>query len=130
MKNLRNYSKTLVLFSMLFLLSGIQKAAATDSQEPTFLKIEFTVKSAHRSAFMDIMQGLNSGMQSEKGFLNAEVYVDQDNQDHITLIEKWETRDLHKQHYDHIVANGSWAGILEMLTGDPAMTYHNAIEVR
>jgi len=111
-----------------FGLSGGQ-AMAEDVTKGVFIKIEFTVKDERRPEFMEIMTTLNTGMATEQGFISAEVYIDVDHSEKITLIEKWETRKSHEHHYQVIVDNGSWQGILDMLTENPKMRYVREIQV-
>ncbi|XOV77948.1 MAG: putative quinol monooxygenase [Aestuariibacter sp.] len=102
---------------------------ASEEDNMTYLKIDFSVQEKHLTEFMGIMRGLNSAMASEKGFVNASVFVDEDDATKITLIEAWTSRKVHMEHYDHIVADGTWAGVLLMLNDEPEMSYNRAVAV-
>lgn len=124
-------AKVLVVAMFMVLgFTGFAGAGDSASSKSVFLKIEFMVEDKSRPEFMEIMQGLNSGMRGEKGFVHASVYVDLENTNKITLIEEWQTRALHEEHYDRIVADGSWSSILRMLAENPHMSYSYAIEVQ
>lgn len=88
------------------------------------LIIRFQVDEDRLVSFMDIMTNIDELMAEEEGFIDATVYRDNDDQLSFTLVEKWRTRDLHRKHYDAIVASGDWAGILDMLTAEPEMSYN------
>jgi len=118
-----------ILMLILF-VSPLGGCAQTDKAHEalTYLKIEFHVQDESRDELMVIMAGLNQNMRSEAGFVKAYVYIDDDDVNHITLIETWQTRALHEQHYQTIVSNGSWAGILDMLSRAPDMTYMSYLD--
>lgn len=118
-------------FIMLILLVSSLSSCARIYEEYealTYLKIEFHVQGENRDELMAIMGGLNQSMRSEAGFVKAYVYIDDDDVNHITLIETWRTRALHEQHYQTIVSNGSWADILDMLNYTPDMTYMSYLD--
>ncbi|WP_025896012.1 putative quinol monooxygenase [Kordiimonas gwangyangensis] len=121
----------MIVASALMLAGFFSYGAKADTMDigdtPVFLKIEFDLQRAHLDQFMQIMQTLDVGMQSEEGFLEAQVYVNNSDDCKITLIEKWETQQLHEVHYRRIVDNGSWAEILNMLKHEPAMSYHHKV---
>ena len=109
----------------ILLVSLLSSCAKVDEAHEalTYLKIEFHVQHESRNELMAIMSELNKNMSSEAGFVKAYVYIDDDDVNHITLIETWQTRALHEQHYQTIVSNGSWASILSMLSDTPDMAY-------
>ncbi len=124
---MRLFLKTLLVLTFFSIMGG--QSMAESGADNVFIKIEFSVKSSQKTDFMGIMSTLNSGMKTEPGFILAMVYVDVEDSEKITLIEKWETRKHHEDHYQEIVKNGSWQGILEMLTTEPEMRYVGEIQV-
>jgi|GEM_PF-1695432 len=134
----------LSLFALLLLASTTvfpvfpaASASASDLPEDPFmdagaeaalLKIEFHVKDEHLASFMDIMAGVDKDMQSEPGFIEARVMIHQDDRHRITLLETWQSRALHQQHFDAIVASGAWQHILSMQASAPQMGYYNALK--
>ncbi len=129
-----------LLFRLLLAMSLLFPAAsasASDLPEGPFmdagagaalLKIEFHIKEAHLAPFMEIMASVDRDMQSEPGFMGAWVMVHADDKHRITLLEAWESRALHKQHYEAIVANGAWQHILSMQASAPQMGYYTALK--
>ncbi|MEO1243693.1 MAG: antibiotic biosynthesis monooxygenase family protein [Pseudomonadota bacterium] len=91
---------------------------------PTYLMIKFSVSEGRLPDFLSIMTDINTLMASEEGFISAQVYRNADHPLSFTLIEKWQSRTLHKKHYDAIVAAGDWANILAMLSAEPEMSYN------
>jgi quinol monooxygenase YgiN len=114
---------SMMLVVILFLSTGEKVKASSDSV--TYLKIEFQVKEHRNAEFMDIMKRINVNMQFEDGFVWVKIFVKQDDNNKVTLMERWDTRNLHEQHYERIVENGSWANILDMLSVTPEMSYLN-----
>ncbi|MCF6275776.1 MAG: antibiotic biosynthesis monooxygenase [Robiginitomaculum sp.] len=124
---MRNLFFSGFFIGLLVLLTQLYGCAKAEQiQTPTvYLKIEFHVQAERRDDLMAIMATLNQDMRGEEGFIKAYVYLDQDDANHITLIETWQTRALHEQHFQAIVANGSWAQILDMLSRVPSRVYMN-----
>lgn len=97
--------------------------ASEKPDQSVYLIISFDVQPQWRSEFEEIMQGVKVAMKGEAGFENAKVYLDVDVPDRFVLIERWRTKDLHRDHYDRIVASGDWMHILGMLKTEPTMRY-------
>lgn len=98
-------------------------ATATERAETAYLIIDFHVAEDRLDDFLPIMTGINAGMAGEEGFVNAIVYRNIDDPLAFTLVEEWESRALHRAHYDRIVESGDWANILGMLTEEPTLRY-------
>ncbi len=105
--------KTIMLALIAMLLASCSRsgAEAVDGEE-TYLIIVFHVANDRLDDFLPIMTGINEGMAGEEGFESAVVYRNADDPRLFTLIEKWESRELHRDHYDRIVESGDWANIL------------------
>ena len=91
----------------------------------THLIIRFEARQENLAEFSAIMDGVETGMQQEPGFVSATVYQHADDPTVFTLLELWETRALHEEHYDRIVASGDWAHIKSLLRSEPQMGYFN-----
>ncbi len=107
-----------------------QPAESEDIMEntsSTHLVILFNVKSDRLSDFLPIMEGVNSAMASEEGFIAARVYRDVDDPLSFTLVEEWASRADHERHFDAINQSGDWANILGMLTRSPDMSYNDVL---
>lgn len=90
---------------------------------PTHLIIRFEAKPENLTEFSAIMDGVEAAMQQEPGFVSATVYQHSDDRTVFTLVELWETRALHEEHYDKIVASGDWGHIKSLLRSEPQMGY-------
>ena len=119
---------TLALFALVLASCARSQAEDVSSEgAATHLIIIFHVAGDRLEDFLPIMTGINDGMAGEEGFENAVVYRDADDPLTFTLIEKWESRDLHRAHYDRIVESGDWANILAMLTETPVLRYNDKL---
>ena len=90
---------------------------------PVYLIIRFEANTDNLAEFAAIMEGVESAMQEEPGFLSATVYQEADDETVFTLIELWQTRALHEEHYDRIVESGDWGHIKSLLRSEPQMGY-------
>ncbi|MEE2690856.1 MAG: antibiotic biosynthesis monooxygenase family protein [Pseudomonadota bacterium] len=122
---LRTFALALVSILLASCAQKEAEAAATDSA--AYLIIVFHVAEDRLSDFLPIMTGVNEGMAGEEGFESAVVYRDVDDPLTFTLVEKWTSRELHRAHYDRIVASGDWANILDMLEETPALRYNQSL---
>lgn len=91
--------------------------------ESVYLIINFDVHPDKQTEFEEVMRGVSASMQSEDGFEEAFVFLDGDNPSRFTLIERWTSRSLHRQHYERIVKSGGWAHILSLLKAEPELNY-------
>ncbi len=96
-------------------------------ENATHLITRFQVAEENLDAFLDLMTNINAAMASEEGFIAAEVYRNSDDPLAFTLIEGWETRALHDEHFQRIYASGDWAALVAMLTKYPEMSYNTAL---
>lgn len=119
--------KTIMLALFALVLAACARSAEAAEGETTHLIIVFHVAEGRLDDFLPIMTGINEGMSGEKGFESAVVYRDEDEPLTFTLIEKWESRALHRAHYDRIVESGDWANILAMLTEKPVLRYNEKL---
>ncbi|WP_428409790.1 putative quinol monooxygenase [Hyphococcus sp.] len=122
--------KTITLALVALVLASCARGgaeAASAEGEATHLIIVFHVAEDRLDDFLPIMTGINEGMASEEGFETAIVYRDADDPLTFTLIEKWESRALHRAHYDRIVESGDWSNILTMLTETPVLRYNDKL---
>ncbi len=108
---------------LLSVTTGGHGVKADEVEQSVYLTINFDVRPDKQAEFEQIMQSVGNAMKSEAGFEEAFVFLDSDYPNRFVLIERWKTRELHRTHYDHIVASGDWAHILGLLTGEPTLTY-------
>lgn len=120
---MKNILKSIIGVTLLFVAIGENIAAAEQSDQSVYLIIDFDVLPQSRGQFEQLMAGVKNAMSSEEGFEDANVFFDADAPNRFILIERWTTRELHRQHYDRIVASGEWSGILAMLKAAPKMSY-------
>lgn len=106
-----------------FPISFEAAAADVSNDGGVYLIIHFRPQVIHLEAFAEIMAGVEKAMASEPGFQTAQVYQGARDELEFILIERWQSIELHQEHYDRIVESGDWAHILTLLTEEPTMTY-------
>ena len=100
-----------------------QPVSNTDADAVT-LVINFNASEEGLAEFAGIMDGVSSAMQTEEGFVSAVAYQNVDDPHKYVLVEVWETKELHKEHFDRINASGDWAHINSLLKSAPEMGYY------
>ena len=104
--------------------SGSTLAQANgDNTMNTYLVIRFEADDAKLDEFSAIMRSVDTDMQTEPGFVSATVYQDIDDPRVFTLVELWESRKSHEEHFEKIVESGAWEHILSLLRKKPKMGY-------
>ena len=97
------------------------------TEDATHLIIRFNVAEDRLDDFLGVMTNINDLMAGEAGFIAATVYRNVDDPLTFTLVEAWETRGHHEEHFQRIDASGDWADIVAMLTRYPAMSYNRTL---
>ncbi len=115
--------RMLIVAFLLSITVGEKTVMAGEGNAGVYLIINFDVRPERQAEFEDIMRGVSSAMQSEAGFEEAFVFLDGDVPNKFVLIERWQSKALHREHYDRIVQSGDWAHILSMLKAEPSMSY-------
>ncbi len=100
--------------------------ADVPDEEAVTLIINFEASDSGLAEFSAIMDGVESAMQTEAGFVLAKVDRNFDTPNKFVLVEVWETKELHAAHSAHINETGDWAHIKSPLTSEPLMGYYTA----
>lgn len=87
------------------------------------LVISFSVKPEKQNAFREIMQGVKTGLPTVQGCRGVRVYNSLDNPLVFTLVETWDSRELHAQHIKQVIDSGQWRQIVEHLSAEPTSSY-------
>lgn len=101
--------------------------AQESNENPAYLVILFDVQTERLKEFTEIMAGVKGAMQSEEGFEDAFVLQDMDEPNQFVLVERWQSKHLHMEHFDRIVKSGEWESIGNMLSSSPVMKYTNML---
>ena len=89
--------------------------------------ITFTVKPEKADSFKAIMNSVKIDLPKVEGCLNVGIYNDQSNTNVYTLVESWESEELHQKHISGVIGSSGWDAISEHLTCDPASSYFSQI---
>ena len=114
-----------ILSAMVLFLSVLPIGASAENVDVPSLIIDFHASEAGHSAFADIMAGVSNGMKGEAGFISAVMHQDLDDPKHYILVEVWQTRALHEEHYQRINESGDWAHIKSLLSAEPRMYFRS-----
>lgn len=106
----------------LVFIGGVVMAQDVD-EKPVYLIIQFEVRAERLEEFTRIMSGVKQAMTTESGFEDAHVLTGIDAPNQFILIERWQSKALHLEHFDRIVASGDWKNLREMLSSAPVMQY-------
>lgn len=101
--------------------------AQRDAEADVQLIIRFEAAHASLVEFTSIMNGVEKGMQGEPGFRSALIFQNVDDPCVLTLVEHWQSRKSHEDHFDRIVASGAWAHILSLLRKEPDLGYFSRL---
>jgi len=88
--------------------------------------IQFQVKSDKTTDFFDIMSSVKSDLPKVKGCLGVLIHGVSDMTNY-TMIETWESKELHEIHVKSLVDAGTWGVIAEHLSGDPKSGYYTVM---
>ena len=91
------------------------------------LIIRFNAKPERANAFRELMHGVKAALPEVTGCRGARVYNDLDDPLGFTLVETWDSKELHARHIKTVVDSGQWAQILEHLSTEPTSAFYREL---
>ena len=91
---------------------------------------KFSFKEGKLSEFMEMMQNPETGLsvtKSSEGYINIDVYVDEDNPDVLILDQKWKSKENHQAYVQMRKDTGLFDKLTEMLVVEPEIIYIKAL---
>ena len=85
--------------------------------------ITFTVKEDCIKEFGAILSTVKETLPDVEGCNSVNVYADSKNKCVYTLVENWDSEELHKSHISRVVESGDWENIAKHLQKDPESSY-------
>lgn len=86
--------------------------------------INFKSKSHKVSDFHKIMSNVKSELPEVMGCTSVTIHNSTDDSTSYTVVETWESKELHEKHVKNLVSTGVWENIASHLTEDPVGGYH------
>jgi quinol monooxygenase YgiN len=89
--------------------------------------ITFNTKPEKNSDFLAILENVKSELPLVDGCNGVEIYSDNQNENVFTLVESWDSEELHKKHISGIVESGGWEAIASHLSEEPKSSYFSKL---
>jgi quinol monooxygenase YgiN len=113
----------LALFGLLISTMGMAQPPEKEKAMGVNLVISFSVKPEKLNAFREVMQGVKTGLPTVEGCRGVRIFNSLDNPLVFTLVESWDSKELHAQHIKKVVDSGQWRQIVEHLNAEPTSSY-------
>jgi quinol monooxygenase YgiN len=89
------------------------------------LIVSFKVKPEKLAAFKEVMQGVKTGLPTVPGCRGVKVLNGIDDPLTFTLVETWDSKEVHAKHIQGVVESGQWQQIVAHLAAEPSSTYYS-----
>jgi quinol monooxygenase YgiN len=91
------------------------------------LIISFKVKEEKLQSFKDVMQDVKINLPKVAGCKAVQILNHQDDPLAFTLVEAWDSREIHGAHVKNLIDNGQWEAIAGHLNEPPVSGYFSQI---
>lgn len=88
--------------------------------------VQFNSLPGKRAEFENIMRSLANDLPGVPGCQGVQVLQNAEDACCFTLVEKWDSREVHNAHIDGLVADGTWEAIAEHLSEEPNSGYFSS----
>jgi len=85
--------------------------------------VNFEVKEDKITGFTKILEGVKSELPKVNGCIGVNIFQSSSMTNKFTLVETWETKELHQANLDNLSKNGTWDTIASHLSKDPSSDY-------
>ena len=85
--------------------------------------INFAVKQDKQTEFATLLDNVKTTLPQVNGCLGVEIFQNASTKQSYTLIERWQTQELHQAHLDRLSADGTWDIIAAHLSQQPSSDY-------
>ncbi|XUU60161.1 putative quinol monooxygenase [Erythrobacter sp. HA6-11] len=119
---MRNLQTLGLLFAIFIGMSACTPLPDMGEDSVTLI-IRFEASEEGLEVLSGILNGVSDAMQTEAGFVSANVHRNIQEPNVFVLAEVWQTQALHEEHFDRINASGDWDHIKSLLVAEPQMGY-------
>jgi len=85
--------------------------------------VSFEVKTEKLAEFTKILNSVKTDLPKVKGCISVNIFKNSSVANKFTLVETWETKELHQTHSDKLAKDGTWDTIASHLSKDPESGY-------
>ena len=85
--------------------------------------ISFEVKAKKVAEFTKILESVKTDLPKVEGCISVNIFKSSSVSNKFTLVETWETKELHQAHIGRLSKNGTWDMIASHLSKDPESDY-------
>ena len=89
--------------------------------------VTYQVKPECVDALCELLSAIKSNLSNIQGCRSLQIFRHADEPERITLVEEWESRELHEANFERIRAEGLWEKVQAMLAGAPEAYYANEL---
>jgi quinol monooxygenase YgiN len=89
--------------------------------------ITFKVKPGRIAGFREILESVKSDLPKVTGCTGVKVFNSTKNTNIFTLVESWDSEELHKKHIQGVIESGGWEVIASHLESDPDSAYYTEV---
>ena len=89
--------------------------------------ITFTVKPERIDSFRNFLSSVKTDLPKVEGCQSVDVYNEKTNTNVFTLVELWNSEELHQKHISGVFESGNWDTISEHLEHAPVSNYFTKI---
>lgn len=86
--------------------------------------INFKPKSDKLSDFHKIMSSVKSELPKVMGCISVLIHNSTEDSASYTVVETWQSKELHEKHVQSLVNTGAWGNIASHLVADPVGGYY------
>ncbi len=87
--------------------------------------VNFRVKANCTSDFEALLNTVKTQLPKVEGCLGLSVYQNIEESALFTLVEQWDSQQVHQKHLQSTVESGAWESLEALLTEDPCSAYMN-----
>jgi quinol monooxygenase YgiN len=91
------------------------------------LLINFNVRQDRLTSFTDLMKSVKTALPAVPGCQGVKIYNDVGNPLVFTLVETWDSAEIHGKHVRSLQESGQWASVAAHLSADPVSAYYQEI---
>jgi len=85
--------------------------------------VSFEAKKEKIDEFNKIMSSVKTDLPKVNGCISVNIFNSSTNEYKFTLVETWESKELHQTHIDKLLKDGTWDMIASHLSKDPKSDY-------
>ncbi|VAW82321.1 hypothetical protein MNBD_GAMMA12-941 [hydrothermal vent metagenome] len=89
--------------------------------------VNFETKVSKTEEFVVILNSVKSELPKVEGCIAVDIFTDISSTNEFTLLETWQSKELHQAHLSRINKDGTWEMIASHLIQDPKVNYFSSL---